>query len=564
MSPSGSGDPRVPRVLGNEYPEDRLPRGVRKMATITAVDRVQYTASSGFKPSEILSPSAFTHPITRLEVRETNISWVILTGEFAYKIKKSVQLGFIDTSSLAQRRHLCEEELRLNQRLAPDLYLEVVAITRQAEGVRVGGRGAIIEYAVRMRQFEASQELSALLERGEVIPQEFVDLAQRLAQFHEFAPTAACSLGFPHTDDLHDAVLGNLAVLLSHLDADSTLPEMGFLVDWTHDYLHESLVQLRMREQSGAIRECHGDLHSRNVVRWRGRLVPFDCLEFDPKLRWIDVMNDVAFLMMDLTAHGRKDLAFAFLNAYLERTGDFDGVRHLVFYSVYRALVRAMVDSIGAESGPRHRLELQNRLRTRVTTAANLINRSAPALIIMHGPSGAGKSWLSEQLVPRLGAVRIRSDVERKRLCGVPASDVHSVGFKEGLYKPEISHSTYSRLLECAESCLKGGVNAIVDAAFLGAADRQMFRDLAKREGCRFIIVACEADPVTLSRCIVQRAQLNADPSDASTEVLDRQLRNRDQLTVDERCDVIMADARGPRACDNAFAAIQDRLATNP
>jgi hypothetical protein len=305
-------------------------------------------------------------------------------------------------------------------------------------------------------------------------------------------------------------------------------------------------------------------LHARNVVRWRGRLVPFDCLEFDPKLRWIDVMNDVAFLVMDLTAHGRKDLAFAFLNAYLERTGDFDGVRHLLFYAVYRALVRAMVDCTTAENDAGHRQELQNRLRVRVKTASRLISRSAPSLVIMHGPSGAGKSWLSEHLVPRLGAIRIRSDVERKRLCGVPASFVHSVGFEEGIYKPEISRSTYSRLRECAESCLKGGVDAIVDAAFLNAADRQMFRDLAKREGSRFIIVACEADPVTLRRRVAQRAQSSADPSDASTEVLDRQLRNRDPLSVEERADVITVDSMAPRACDNAFAAIEARLATNP
>jgi predicted kinase len=182
----------------------------------------------------------------------------------------------------------------------------------------------------------------------------------------------------------------------------------------------------------------------------------------------------------------------------------------------------------------------------------------------MHGPSGAGKSWLSEHLVPRIGAVRIRSDVERKRLCGVPASVVHSVGYEEGLYQPEISRRTYTRLLECAESCLKGGVNAIVDAAFLNAADRQMFRDLALREGSRFIIVACEADPATLSRRVVQREQLNADPSDASTEVLDRQLRDREPLGADEKSAVIMVDATVPRACEDAFAAIQDRLATNP
>ncbi|HME40329.1 MAG TPA: AAA family ATPase [Steroidobacteraceae bacterium] len=533
------------------------------MTSITAVDCVPYAASSRFDPADLLRPSAFPHPTNRLEMRETNISWVILTGPFAYKIKKSVHLEFIDTSSLWQRRHLCEEELRLNRRLAPDLYVDVVAITREAGGLRVGGHGRVIEYAVKMLQFEASQELSALLERGAVSQPEVVDLAQQLAEFHETAPAVSCSLGFPHTDDLHRAVLGNLAVLLSHLGAVTALPELGLLVDWTHDYLHESLVPLRRREQSGCIRECHGDLHSRNVVRWRGRLVPFDCLEFDPALRWIDVMNDVAFLVMDLRAHGREDLAFAFLNAYLERTGDFEGLRHLTFYSVYRALVRAMVDSIGADGDLGRRQEFQIRLKTRVKTAAGLISRSAPTLIIMHGASGSGKSWLSGQLASRLRAVRIRSDVERKRLSGVPASAVHGTGFAQGLYQPAISRRTYARLLECAESCLKGGINMIVDAAFLRVADRRLFRDLAMREGFRFIILACEADPATLSRRVEKRAKEHVDTSDANAEVLNRQLQNLEPLIAEEKSDVIQVDTAAPQACEDAFEAIHQRLTMN-
>jgi uncharacterized protein len=265
---------------------------------------------------------------------------------------------------------------------------------------------------------------------------------------------------------------------------------------------------------------------------------------------------------MDLTAHGRKDLAFAFLNAYLERAGDYDGVRHLAFYSVYRALVRAMVDSLGAEKDLGHRQELHNRLRMRVKTAAAYLNRSAPTLFIMHGPSGSGKSWLSERLVPQLGAVRIRSDMERKRLGGIPASVVHEVGFEQGLYKPEISHRTYARLLECAESCLKGGVSAIVDASFLNGADRLLFRDLALRGGFRFVILACKADPLVLTQRVQTRARSGVDPSDAGVEVLERQLQNREPLSADEQSNVITVDTTEPQACRKAFAAIQDRLAS--
>src|SRR5450755_32581 len=217
------------------------------MVTVGAGEVAQDANSLPFKPEELLTPAAFPHPVTRLEMRQTNISYVILTGPFAYKIKKCVKLEFIDTSTLALRRHLCEEELRLNRRLAADLYLDVVAVTRQAGGLRVGGGGEIIDYAVRMKQFEVSQELSELLKRGEVTPQELVDLARRLAHFHADAPKTSANTDFAHTRQLRDAVLETLAILLSHLDADAKLPELEFLAGWTHNYLRDSLPELRKR-----------------------------------------------------------------------------------------------------------------------------------------------------------------------------------------------------------------------------------------------------------------------------------------------------------------------------
>ncbi len=530
----------------------------RRMVTTGADGFANDAKSSLFKPEELLTPSAFPHAVTRLELRQTNISFVVLTGPFAYKIKKSVKLEFIDTSTLALRQYLCAEELRLNRRLAADLYVDVVPVTRQAGGLHIGGPGEIVDYAVRMRQFETSQELSELIRRAEVSPREFVDLATRLAQFHENASKATTGPDYPHTTDLRDAVLGTLAVLLSHLEADVKLPELDFLIDWTREYLRDSLSRLRIREASGFIRECHGDLHARNVVRWRGELVPFDCLEFDPKLRWIDVMNDLAFLVMDLKAYDRKDLEFAFLNAYLERTGDYDGVRHLAFYAVYRALVRAMVDGLGAQSEPGHRREFQNRLRVRVDTAVGFARRSAPALILMHGLSGSGKSWLSGQLMLEIGAVRIRSDLERKRLAGSQTSVIG--GLKQDLYDPQWSRRTYARLLECAASCLSAGINVIVDAAFLLGAERRSFRDLAMRKGWSFIIVRCEADRGVLLERIRKREQLRLDPSEADAEVLNWQMQSTEQLSAEERSYAIVIDTTEPNALHDACAAIGNRL----
>jgi uncharacterized protein len=530
------------------------------MSALTTAAPTSGNGLPGLMPSDLLTPAAFPHPVGLLAVRETNISWIILTGSYAYKLKKSVSLGFIDTSTLSRRQQLCAEELRLNQRLAPDLYVDVVAITRDETGVRIGGHGQIIEYAVRMKQFEAREELSALLEHGEVSAREIADLAAVIAAFHASAKRAPSSIDCIYTRQLHDAVLGNIGALLSHLDADTQLPEMGALIDWTHDYLHDFLSQLRLREQAGFIRECHGDLHARNVVRWRGRLTPFDCLEFDPKLRWIDVMNDVAFLVMDLVAHRRSDLAFTFLNAYLEHSGDYAGVRLLPFYAVYRALVRAMVDSIGAEGDLLHREELRQRLRMRVRTAAEFISAPAPILFIMHGASGSGKSYLSERLAVQLGAVRMRSDLERKRLAGCQP-DAARAGFMQGIYTPEFSNRTYARLLECAQSCLQGGVSAIVDAAFLNCGDRRLFAALAARQGVRFVIVSCAAEPRVMAERIEMRHQARVDPSDADTTVLDRQLQNMQPLCPDELLHTVTADTTPPCAYEKILAAIQGQLA---
>lgn len=530
------------------------------MVAVNVSDSGLSTTVPGFTPPQMLRPSAFPHPVTRLELRETNISWVILTGEYAYKIKKSVQLDFIDTLTLAQRRRLCEEELRLNRRLESDLYVDVVAITLGPGGARVGGDGEIIEYAVRMKQFEATEELFSLLERGAVSQQEIADLGRRLADFHTGVPIAHCTDVYVHTGQLHDAVLGNLATLLAHLDRDTALPEMGFLIDWTHDFLHDSLAELRMREQTGFIRECHGDLHARNIVRWHGRLLPFDCLEFDPRLRWIDVMNDVAFLAMDLMAHDRKDLAFVFLNSYLEVTGDYAGIRLLSFYAVYRALVRAMVDGLGAEQDVGHREALLRRLRTRIKFAAAFIAKPAPTLYVMHGPSGSGKSSLSEFLAGQLGAVRVRSDLERKRLAGMQSSAARDAGFAQGIYTPEFSHRTYARLLECAESCLRGGLSVIIDAAFLNTADRDLFRRLAVQQSVRYIIVSCEADRAILAKRIAERRQTQLDSSDADVTVLERQLQTMEPLSAADQLQVVAVDTTAARAYEEARAAIEGRL----
>jgi aminoglycoside phosphotransferase family enzyme/predicted kinase len=440
---------------------------------------------------ELLVAAAFPHEVSELRLVESPLSWVILTGAFAYKIKKPVRLDFIDTSTLERRRHACNEELRLNRRLAPELYLRVVPIARQSGRLRIDGSGEPIEYAVCLKQFPPDAELRALLRRGDVALPEILRLAQTLAYFHLQTPEFSGLYDPEATQRRYDAVLDNLSQLRKYAERNRQIPELRRLWDWTRAAIdtHEGAFESRVREHR--IRDCHGDLHSDNIVRFDGRLVPFDCIDFDPQLRNIDVIDDVAFLIMDLHSHARQDLAAALLSRYLEITGDYAEVRLLPFYAVYRALVRAKVDAAAAEQSPHVAAQYITRMQQRVRTAIELTKRPPPFLLLLHGVPGSGKSRLSERLVAQLRALRIRSDVEGKRLLGPSAEQA---GYNRANYSPALSHRIHARLAECAESCLQGGFNVIVDASFQNPSDRELFTSLADRLRVTCTSISCHAD----------------------------------------------------------------------
>lgn len=491
-----------------------------------------------------LTAAVFPHSVRNVSVCETHLSLVVLTGDLAYKIKKTLRLDFIDSSTLERRRELCLEEVRLNRRYAPELYLDTVPIAREAGRLHFGGTGTPIEYAVQMRQFDRRQELESLLDAKSIVPADMYGLAERIAVFHR-GTSVLREPGDPGTGLFVDKARENVANVVERsalLDAASMSAELR---DWTESTLADLRDRLREREQQGFVRECHGDLHARNVVRWRGELVPFDCIEFDPALRFIDVLNDVAFLAMDLCNRGRRDLSFALLNRYLERTGDYLGADLLPCYLVYRALVRAKVSLIELEQR-NDAADASERASSLLRTAARFARSAAPVLIVMYGASGSGKSWLSERLVPELPALRIRSDLERKRLAGIDPMAPHTAGMDQGIYTLEFNDRTYSHLLDCARACLRGKVNTIVDAAFLKFEERRRFASLAAEEGAEFLILSCGADRDTLAARIEARRAARRDPSGADLDVLQRQLGTIQPLGESEAAHTLQVDTRTP------------------
>jgi aminoglycoside phosphotransferase family enzyme/predicted kinase len=468
---------------------------------------------------------------------ETHISHLLLVGDYAYKIKKPLNLGFLDFSTLERRRHCCQEELRLNRRLAPELYLDVVPIGGTALEPRLGAEGGIIEYAVRMRRFEQQALLNDRLPDRD----ELRRLARQIADFHQSIPSAP-----------EDSEWGTPALVLQPMDENfRQIRELKHpllngerleqLQNWTDSFMADARSLLEERREAGCIRECHGDLHLGNITRFEGRLMPFDGIEFNPALRWIDTLSDLAFLLMDLQHRGLGDSAALLLNDYLELTGDYAGLPLLHFYLLYRAMVRAKVCAIRYTQSDIDKQEAKavlDEYQRYLKLAESVTGDPPAALMLTHGVSGAGKSHIGGWLAERLMAIRIRSDVERKRL--FPEEDAQPV---QRRYSAEATLTTYAHLHGLARYLLLGGFAVIVDATFLKRSQRLPFFQLAEELETPLLILSCHATKSVLQERLARRAAEGADPSEADLSVMRTQLARQEPLSGRERRHTIQVDS---------------------
>ncbi len=483
----------------------------------------------------LVSPEAWPFAVEAVELVETHISWVLLVGEYAYKIKKPVDFGFLDFSTLEKRKHFCEEELRINRRLAPDIYLQVVAISGTPEQPELEGPGEAFEYAVKMRRFPADGLLSH--RPGELTPELMDQLALQIADFH--GRIDICPRDEPW--GAPDLVLHPMVENFRHIDQLEHDPDLEAQLErleaWTRQNHTRLTDTIAARKRDGFVRECHGDMHLGNITLLDGQTLIFDAIEFNPALRWIDLMNEIAFLTMDLDEKGRPELAQRVLNRYLEQSGDYEGLALLRFYQVYRAMVRAKVTALRLGQ---HDLEAEEReqqgteFRKYLQLAERYTHDGAPGIIITHGASGSGKSVAARKLVMEISAIQLRSDVERKRLAGLDARARTHTEVEQGIYSDAFTRRTYRRLAELAEMIVAAGFVALIDATFLRREQRYAFQELAQRLDAPFLILEMQTPEALLRERVRSRLEKGKDPSEADETVLSSQLEQMEPLAGEE------------------------------
>ena len=489
--------------------------------------------------NSLLQPDCYPHPVTiPIRVIETQVSWVLLTGEYVYKIKKELNFGFLDFSTLDKRQYYCEEELRLNQRLAPDIYQAVVTISgsenlpsisatllitepeKAQQPLSLNPQSyTVIEYAVRMRQFDPESGLDKLLQQNKFEAPWIEQLAEQLAKFHQQLPTVASNSPWGEPSNIWQLVSDNYLHTLDFCTDEADLEHLTKLYTQTTEQYMALEATFRERRKLGFIRECHGDLHLGNVTLFENKLRLFDCIEFNLQFRWIDTCSDLAFLLMDLEANGKYSWANITLNRYLELSGDYQCLQILNFYKSFRSMVRAKVATLGPSANHQSFVKY-------LRLTQHYQRSSKPTLILMHGLSGSGKSYVSRKIIKNIPAIRISSQVQRERL----HKELLKKGKKLDLHSPEINARLSQHLLTLAQNILKMGYSVVVDGTFLKQHFRQNYLNLAEQLNIQITIVSCVCEEKLLKARLVRGINTRSNASNFSLERLAHQLTYQQPL----------------------------------
>ncbi len=454
----------------------------------------------------LLKPEAYPEATGKIELMQTQMSFVFLAKEFVYKVKKAVDLGYLDYTSLEKRRFFCQKEVELNRRLCPEAYLGVVPITNDRGTIRIGGRGETIEYAVKMRRLPQKAMMDVLLANDGVSTEMITGVAQKLAAFHKEAETNAEISAFGEIKAITRNTDENFDQTEKYIGRTISKDSYRHIKNYTNSFVEKNAPLFNKRIKEGRIRDCHGDLHAAHIC-FSDSICIYDCIEFNDRFRYCDVASEMAFLAMDLDHYGRADLSRSLINAYVAESGDKDLLELLGFYKGYRAYVRGKVESFKLDDPYISKGEKEKTLEIAASyfDLARAYTRAKPVLFITVGLVGTGKSTLAKALAGRLGLAVISSDITRKQLGGVPLNEHRFEGFDGGIYSAELSRKTYDKLFFGAGDILSDGGSVVLDASFIKAEERLKAKRLAEETGADFFIIECTLDEANIKKRLARR-----------------------------------------------------------
>jgi len=483
----------------------------------------------------LLSPSIYPHPVDRVELIQTHISYVLLAGDYAYKIKKPVDMGFLDYTTLEKRRLYCQEEVRLNRRLCSEAYLGVVTVSVQDGRVLLDrNEGEVVDYAVKMKRLPEDRMMERLLLQGAVTSEMLQRLTGKLAAFHRDAETGGYIDSFGSIKTIAANWRENFEQSAPYVGRTLSRRQWQAVHDYVERFLRDEAWLFEQRVREGRIRDCHGDLRT-NAVCFEDGICVFDCIEFNERFRYSDVASDLAFLAMDVDFRGYPALSDEMVGLYLAQSLDTTLPLVLHFYKCYRAFVRGKVDGFQIDQ-PEIPAEQREAAATSARSYFDLAGRYAshaasPAVVTMVGVTGSGKSYLAHALASRLGAVVISSDVTRKRLAGIDPAQSQVEPIDQGIYSAEMTERTYDEMLKQAAPFLGRRKPVILDASYLCRQHRVEARALAQRMGVRFLAVECLASESLVRERLQLRRSAVWNPSDGRWEIYQAQLEKAEPLS---------------------------------
>ena len=495
---------------------------------------------------QMQQPEFYSHAVAEIELVQTHASYVLLTGNYVYKLKKNVNFGFLDYSTLAKRKYFLDTELSLNQKIAPKLYLEVAPISDRATEAEphrqgrfvLGNSDNIVEYVLKMRQFPQENLFSNLLAAGKLSSDRLVELGKVVAQFHNSAETNDYINSFGTIDRIQAAFAENYQQSRKYIGIVQTKDQFEATKAYTDSFFRDCQELFQARVKQHKIKECHGDLHLKNICLWHNKIQLFDRLEFNEAFRFVDTMYDVAFTVMDLSAQKKLDLANAFLNSYLEYTGDWTGLLVLPLYLSRQAYVRAKVNSFLLDDSQVSQADKAAAKKTAsdyYRQAYQYTQSQSGSLILMSGLSGSGKSTVARKIARNEGAIQIRSDAVRKHLAEIPLDR----SGQDSLYSAQMTEKTYARLLELGITLAQAGYKVILDAKYDRHALRQEAISRSQANNIPLKIIYCTAPLSVLRDRINQRQN---DVSDATANLIASQQQNAEAFTTEERAYVTTVD----------------------